>query len=89
MLEPLLSAAKSDGDHFKLMLHVDSLDGPTHLSVTSEHLQVGRINRRAVERALGNSQEIASWWSFLGFRSKKESTEDRRKILFLVCGPDP
>lgn len=71
------------------MLHVDSLDGPIHPSVTSKHLQIGRIDRQAVERALGTSHDTDSWWSLFGFGSKKEGTEDDRKVLFLVCGPDP
>ncbi|KZT12547.1 riboflavin synthase domain-like protein [Laetiporus sulphureus 93-53] len=91
MLEPLLLAAQKHSDRLKVGLFVDSLDGPEHPLVSSSNLHLGRIEKTAVEQAVYGEPKTQSWWPFF-FRSDSKRASDKdvdRKILFLVCGPEP
>ncbi|KAI0959542.1 hypothetical protein AcW1_004337 [Taiwanofungus camphoratus] len=89
MIDPLLRAAQANPERFSMSLFVDSLDGPPHPSVGPSHIQAGRINKTAIERIVGLG--AATWWHSLLHISHKERSrqESTKKILFLVCGPDP
>lgn len=90
ILAPLLSCAQKSPERLTVSLFVDSLEGPQHPSITSAALRVGKISRDAVERAVGSTRN-SSWWQSLlrtGFRSEN-LPRDGKRILFLVCGPDP
>ncbi|KAH9844199.1 ferredoxin reductase-like C-terminal NADP-linked domain-containing protein [Rhodofomes roseus] len=89
ILDPLLSASKAHPDRLRLSLFVDSSEGPTHPSVGSNDVQVGRINDLAIARAVGSDN--SSWWrSLLGIGSRPDSRDlSDKKILFLLCGPEP
>ncbi|KAH8105938.1 ferredoxin reductase-like C-terminal NADP-linked domain-containing protein [Cristinia sonorae] len=90
LLEPMTSYAQKDPSRFRFSLYVDSLDGDNTSAVDRRVLQEGRIGRRALELALGLDVD-RPWWQRL-FQSspltRRGNTKDRR-ILFLVCGPDP
>ena len=68
-------------------LFVDSIPNDTQDgAITSpSSLQAGQIGKMAIEHSLGLNKK-KSWWS-LPWR-KNEDTP-RKKILFLVCGPEP
>lgn len=85
ILDPLLSESKVHPDRLSLSLFVDSAEGPAHPSVAASDLQVGRINEGAIKRAI-NSRSGRSW---LGSLFGKSDSQEERKVLFLVCGPEP
>lgn len=86
ILGPLTSIAQNDPSRFRLELFVDERDP---LTGASSHLNVGRIHKQAVEDALEIRQP--SMWDKLLWRKfdPKGIAGGGRKILFLVCGPDP
>ncbi|GBE79644.1 ferredoxin reductase-like protein [Sparassis latifolia] len=86
MLEPLLSTAQTHPDRFKMSLFVNSLDGPSHPSLSSSAFQVGRIDRGAIEHALGIDNGFTVWWKAL--LRMKTPADRTKKTLFLVCGPE-
>lgn len=69
-----------------MRLFVDSLDDTPAFT---DGLQVGRIDKSAVETAL-DVQKPSGWGSLFsrGEMSKQDYARGRR-VLFLVCGPDP
>ncbi|KAF9028471.1 ferredoxin reductase-like protein [Hymenopellis radicata] len=73
ILQPLLDHR----DNFRVRLFVDSIPLDENAPVDAK-LQVGRIDRRAVEDSIGYGR---SWWF--------KSPLPQRRILFLVCGPEP
>ncbi|KAK2466478.1 hypothetical protein APHAL10511_002120 [Amanita phalloides] len=87
ILDPLTQFASERPDIFKMHFFVDSMStGSTHAVAYPSSLEVGRIGRAAIERGLGPSSDNRSWWSSLW--KKREETLQKR-ILFLVCGPEP
>ena len=90
MLEPLIAYSQANPGRLKLSLFVDTPNGPSHPSLPSASLSVGRIGKEAVERATGSGQQ--SWWRrVLGTRAKggSQEREGGKTVMFLVCGPDP
>ncbi|TBU49400.1 ferredoxin reductase-like protein [Dichomitus squalens] len=92
MLAPLVAYSQAYPDRLRLSLFVDTPDGPAHPAVPSSSLTVGRIGREAIERATDSGDGHRSWWRSLFSASPKPKPQeagDGRKIVFLVCGPDP
>jgi cytochrome-b5 reductase len=81
-----MAAAQEQPDRFRLRLFVDSLD---ETPAPSEGLHIGRIDKSAVEQAL-DVQKPSMWnKTFKPAETTKEDYTRGRKVLFLVCGPDP
>ncbi|KAH9951675.1 ferredoxin reductase-like protein [Amylocystis lapponica] len=91
MLEPLLAAAEGHPERLKLALHVDSLNGPMPPCLRASDLQVGRIGKAAIEHALGSDDGSGRWWQYLRRKAmhRQEPDSPNRKVLFLICGPQP
>lgn len=90
ILEPILTYAQTDPTRLRFSLYVDSLDGNNASGIEQRVLQEGRIGRRALEAALGIDVD-SPWWQRLYKSSgltQRGSPRDR-KVLFLVCGPEP
>lgn len=90
LLRPLLAYSQAHPDKLNLRLFVDSSEGPSHPAAPSSTLAVGRIGRAAIEDAMGAGSK--SWWrSLFGASSSSRSlgNEAGKKVMFLVCGPDP
>ncbi|KAG5724995.1 NADH-cytochrome b5 reductase 2 [Termitomyces sp. T112] len=85
IMDKLSAFADENPERFRLGLFVDSREGPPHPS----HLptpSLGRIGKFAIEQCLGLNGRT-SWWQRLFGESEKP--KPLRKVLFLVCGPDP
>lgn len=88
ILGPLQSFAQLYPELFSLRLHVDSMDQKASRS-DLPRLALGRIGRQALENAVGHRSAKANlWWNRLWLSSRRQGTGSR-KILFLVCGPEP
>ncbi|KAI0677148.1 ferredoxin reductase-like C-terminal NADP-linked domain-containing protein [Trametes maxima] len=90
ILEPLVTYSQARPDQLQVSLYVDSSEGPSHPAASSSDLVVGRIGRPAIERAIG--VEAPSRWRSFFSKPSKSRPHDRtggKKVLFLVCGPDP
>ncbi|GJE84114.1 ferredoxin reductase-like C-terminal NADP-linked domain-containing protein [Phanerochaete sordida] len=87
LLQPLQSYSVANPDRLRVRLFVDQLDGSSSETVPTGDLQVGRIGQAALSQALSSSQQL-SWWQRWFQRSNPVLNTDR-KILFLVCGPEP
>lgn len=87
ILEPIISFANADPTRLKFSLYVDSLGSDNTPEVARRGLREGRIARGTLEAALG-LEVYRSWWKRLyGWNSPSQRND--RKVLFLVCGPDP
>ena len=69
-------------------LFVDSIpkDSQTDAMAGPNSLQVGQIGKTVIEHSLGLKRNTWTWWP-LPWAKKQEAP--RKKILFLVCGPEP
>lgn len=86
ILDTLSTFASQHPEKFRLHLFVDHMDGsPSHK--IEQVLQAGRIGKPAIEQSLGLHNQ-GSWWNKL-FSKPGVATQSPKKILFLVCGPDP
>ncbi|KAJ7283910.1 hypothetical protein C8J57DRAFT_748854 [Mycena rebaudengoi] len=81
ILGPLKEYAAGNPEKFRLHLFVDSRDGDVPADIPPA--QVGRIGKPAIQQCLGLNY---SWWRILFSRVPERPS---RKILFLVCGPEP
>ncbi len=91
ILQPLVSKARDAPDRLRISLFVDTLNGSGVNAIQdSQDLQEGFIDKAAIHRALGPGNNGTSWWQRLfGRASSKPAQLPGRKILFLVCGPEP
>lgn len=91
ILEPLISYSQAHPDRLGLSLFVDASEGPAHPAVSSSSLTVGRIGKEAIERATVSGNR-SWWWGLFGASPKPASQkggDGQKRIMFLVCGPDP
>ena len=86
ILGPLTSTAQNDPSRFRLKLFVDDKDP----SVGSSYgLTVGRIDKKAVEDVL-EIRRPSMWDKLLRRKLDPRAVAgEGRKVLLLVCGPDP
>ena len=92
ILEPLIAYSQAHPDRLRLSFFVDAPDGPSHPAAPSSSLTVGRIGKEAIERATDSGDGNRSWWRrFFGASPKPTPREasNGKKVMFLVCGPDP
>ncbi|KAJ8698003.1 hypothetical protein PTI98_004767 [Pleurotus ostreatus] len=89
MMRQLTDYAEQHSDRFRLGLFVDSDDGSA--AITSRNtFSEGRINLESV-RKYTEPESPQNWWkrAFGPFSSPKPAISPQRRILFLVCGPEP
>lgn len=86
ILGPLVSTTQNDPSRLRLKLFVDNKD----FTVGSPYgLTVGRIDKKAVEDVL-EIRRPSMWDKLLRRKSDpKGIVGEGRKVLVLVCGPDP
>ncbi|KAH9899970.1 ferredoxin reductase-like C-terminal NADP-linked domain-containing protein [Cubamyces lactineus] len=87
MLQPLIAYSQAHPDKLRLSFFVDSSDGPSHPTMPSSSLTVGRIGKNAIERVM--SIGTKSWWQSLFHRASAEDSARGKKVMFLLCGPVP
>jgi cytochrome-b5 reductase len=90
ILEPLREYASKRPDSFFLQLHVDSLDKDKDAAYRNK-VKEGRIGKRQLEDTLrkrGIIRPLPSWWDIWDLWVSNEHPQPR-KVLFLVCGPEP
>ncbi|KAH9918237.1 ferredoxin reductase-like protein [Epithele typhae] len=83
---PLMAYSQAHPERLKLSFHVDAREGPSHSTVSSSELHVGRIGRGDVGKAMGSASN--SWWSSFFGGPGKGPVGTGKKVMFLVCGPD-
>ncbi|KAJ7499186.1 hypothetical protein FB451DRAFT_1347509 [Mycena latifolia] len=84
ILGPLRTYAAENPEKFGLYLFVDRRDDSVPADVPP--LQVGRISKPEIQRCLGLNTPR---WRSLFAQPSEASKNPPRKILFLVCGPEP
>ncbi|KAI0796765.1 ferredoxin reductase-like C-terminal NADP-linked domain-containing protein [Abortiporus biennis] len=89
ILRPLIDRAHKDPRHFRLHLFVDKLDESVSESVSSDKLSVGYISKDAILNSLGLSQNRSWWKKAFSSTSVNAATLGDRRVLFLICGPEP
>jgi cytochrome-b5 reductase len=84
ILRPLSSFAETHPERFRLHLFVDT-NGDHDVP---HELHVGRIDKEAIER-FGLDIPRTGRWRALFFQSEAPSLRQNRRVLFIVCGPEP
>ncbi|KAF8528986.1 ferredoxin reductase-like C-terminal NADP-linked domain-containing protein [Hysterangium stoloniferum] len=88
IMDPLQAVAQKHPGSFALQVYVDTPDPKTGRRGLPR-LATGRIGRKAVEEALlRRSANSEPWWRRY-WRSSRTAGTEGRKVLFLVCGPEP
>ncbi|KAF8639908.1 hypothetical protein AX17_001159 [Amanita inopinata Kibby_2008] len=88
ILKPLVTFAAEHPDIFKLCLLVDSAPGGSAITTNIPlSPQIGRIGKAEIENSLGLNRARQRWWDRL-YRQGKEEQARKKRILFLVCGPE-
>ncbi|CAA7260215.1 unnamed protein product [Cyclocybe aegerita] len=85
LLNPLSQFAAKHPDRFRFHVFVDEQDG-SKASAIVPPLNTGRISEASLKKCLSTGEESSSWWTRL-FSKPQEAPP--RRILFLVCGPEP
>jgi cytochrome-b5 reductase len=84
----LTTFAKEQPERFKFHVFVDSDDGSKTTGGTPP-LNIGRINENVLREYVVGVDSPISWWRrFFGEPQLKEDLSKKR-IMFLVCGPQP
>ncbi|KAJ7507493.1 hypothetical protein B0H11DRAFT_1967346 [Mycena galericulata] len=81
ILGPLQTYASENPERFRLRLFVDRGDANVPADV-----HVGRISKPVIQHCLGLE---VPWWRNIFVRLASTPDLSPRKILFLVCGPEP
>ena len=90
VLSPLASYAAEHPARLNFRLFVDQdAKALPYLPPTSATPELGRINRLAVEKAVNPNQTGVAWWKQPFTSSKSSAEKPQRRVLFLVCGPEP
>lgn len=89
LLQPLVQYAESHPERLKLSFYVDMKDGSNAGAVALSDIQERRIQKADVYRTIYNSHQSAWWHKLLRVASVKPTEATSKKILFLVCGPEP
>ncbi|TFK76180.1 ferredoxin reductase-like protein [Pluteus cervinus] len=83
ILGPLRQFSQDHPCRFRVSVHVDSLPDARH---AASSIKVGRIGKKDIEHALSDN-DSRPWWK--QWFTAAPPNIDNRKILFLVCGPNP
>jgi cytochrome-b5 reductase len=87
VLGALHDFATTNPDRLRLHFFVDQPDNlSAPQSRTNTDIAVKRIDSRAVKRAIGYDEP--SWWS-RWLRTDTKPELPQKRVLFLVCGPEP
>ena len=90
LLQPLVNYSEKHPDQLRVSLFVDSKDGSSAQSVPNEDIRQGRISKADIGSLLGDRSAELTWWQkVLRVSTAKSEPVAGRKILFLVCGPEP
>lgn len=89
IIRPLLSHAKNKPHELGVALFVDQQDGSAVEGVSMDSLQTCRIDKPSIQTALGIDVERTWWRSLLRFSPTTDVSLAEKKVLFLVCGPEP
>lgn len=72
-----------------MALFVDQQDGSSVEDVSVDSLQTCRIDKSSIETALGIGAKRTWWRSLLRLSPTTDVSLAEKKVLFLVCGPEP
>ncbi|QRV87368.1 hypothetical protein RhiJN_15386 [Ceratobasidium sp. AG-Ba] len=89
LINPLVYSV-AERRHLIVRLFVDFPTPGGETAVSNTNLQVGRISKEDVVRVLRERDILArpqTWWEWI--RGTKPRCATEKKLLFLVCGPEP
>jgi cytochrome-b5 reductase len=87
LLNPLSTFAKEQPERFKFHVFVDGDDGSKTTSNTPP-LNIGRINENALQKYAIDVDLPVSWWRHFFGKTQPKNDLSKRRIIFLVCGPE-
>jgi len=88
LLNPLITFAKEQPDRFKFHVFVDSNDG-SNTATSIPPFNIGRIDENALQKYVMGVDLSNSWWKNLFGKHQPKEDVSEKKIMFLVCGPEP
>ncbi|KAI0687212.1 ferredoxin reductase-like protein [Cytidiella melzeri] len=90
LLRPLKEYAQEYPDRLRLSFFVDVADGTSAQAVSMHEIRQGRIGKAEIAKVIGDGNGETWWWQrLLRVALVKPTPLDDRKVLFLVCGPEP
>jgi cytochrome-b5 reductase len=89
ILDPMVSFAAEHPEKFNLHIFVDEDDDSQPPAQVTKKL-VGRISEGSLKHCIGaEDQPPPSWWDIFSRKQAPKAPEKpKRRILFLVCGPE-
>ncbi|KAH9482406.1 NADH-cytochrome b5 reductase 2 [Psilocybe cubensis] len=88
LLDPMITFSIDNPDKLKFHVFVDEQDG-SEPSTSIPAIYTGRISENTLKRHVFPEEPKISWWMSL-FTNPPPTPDPRsRRILFLVCGPEP
>ena len=88
LLNPLTAFAKEQPERFKFHVFIDSDDG-SKTPGGSPPFNTGRINENALREYVVGIDSPISWWKRLFDKPRPKEDPSKKRIMFLVCGPEP
>lgn len=89
LLRPLIDRARQDPAQLRVAFFVDQKDGSGAEVVRLSDIHEGRIGDADIRRVLGDEPERTWWPTIFHWNSDRPTLPNDKKILFLVCGPEP
>ncbi|KAI0089260.1 ferredoxin reductase-like protein [Irpex rosettiformis] len=90
LLRPLIDHAETHPEQLRVSFFVDNKDGSSAQSIPNDNIRQGRIDKADIGLILGDRSAGLTWWQkLLRVSTSKPEPVAGRKILFLVCGPEP
>ncbi|KAF9057405.1 hypothetical protein BJ165DRAFT_1334009 [Panaeolus papilionaceus] len=87
LLGPLVRFSREHPERFKCEVFVDTEDG-SRPPLPVSHIRTGRISEKDIKECVVTEQEKSRWWRWFSNKRDPEVVK-KRKVLFLVCGPEP
>ncbi|PPQ83260.1 hypothetical protein CVT25_003999 [Psilocybe cyanescens] len=87
LLDPMITFSVENPEKFRFHVFVDEQDG-SKPSTSISGINTGRITEGSLKPYLIPEEPKVSWWSSMFYKAPPLNTQSRR-ILFLVCGPEP
>ncbi|KAF9008747.1 ferredoxin reductase-like protein [Cyathus striatus] len=88
ILWPITNLANENPGKFQFYPFVDTQDG-TVPPISLSNIRVGRIGEAAIRQCLGLAPTVVPWWKKFFIAKTSPADVSQRKVLILVCGPDP
>ncbi len=83
----MIAFAREHPEKFKFHAFVDEDDGSKAFASIPK-ATIGRLSEDSLKKCISSEKQAGSWWENLFRKAPPLKNKDKKKIMFLVCGPE-